>query len=81
MRDLIYVFVEGEWDLEFHERILEPKLYQKYHQVISHKYIKQFKPDLLKYIRVVHKLNADYYVLADMDNESSIEEVKERVSK
>ncbi len=78
---MIYILVEDDWDRDYYEKILEPKLYEKYNQVIPYKYIRKPKPEVIKYVKVMLKIGADYYVLTDLNHSPSIECAKEKVSK
>lgn len=76
MKDTIYILIESDTDDEFYEAILEPILYEKYAQVISYKYIERKKTDVVKYLNVIRKQKADYFVLGDKDEDTKADAIK-----
>jgi len=71
VKDVIYILIESDTDHEFYEAIIEPILYEKYDQVIPYKYIEKKKKAVTKYINVILKQKADYYVLGDKDDDTN----------
>ncbi len=79
MSDTIYVLMEGDRDLDYYETLIEPILNNKYDQVIPYKYIQKKKEKVNKYIKVIKKIKADYYVLTDMDESESVEDAIQKI--
>lgn len=81
MKDMIYILVEDTTDVKFMEQIIEPFLERKYHQIIYFKYARKKKTKFKKFIEVIHKINADYFLIGDYDESSNMEACLSNINK
>jgi hypothetical protein len=64
----LYIFVEGDRDEVFFERIVKPRLVDRYNNIIVVKYAQKGIEYIKSYIRSILSMNADYIFIADIDN-------------
>jgi len=64
----LYIFVEGDRDEDFFERIVKPRLVDRYNKIIIIKYAQKRIEYINSYIRSILSMNADYIFIADIDN-------------
>jgi hypothetical protein len=64
----LYIFVEGDRDEDFFERIAKPRLVDRYNKIIIIKYAQKRIEYINSYIRSILSMNADYIFIADIDN-------------
>ena len=76
----LYIFVEGDRDKDFFERIVKPRLVDRYNNIIVIKYAQKRIEDINSYIGSIPSMNANYIFIADIDN-SPCETAKKRIKK
>jgi hypothetical protein len=64
----LYIFVEGDRDKDFFERIVKPRLVDRYNKIIIIKYAQKRIEDINNYIGSILSMNAHYIFIADIDN-------------
>jgi len=64
----LYIFVEGDRDEDFFERIVKPRLVDRYNKIIIIKYAQKRIEYINSYIRSILSMNANYIFIADIDN-------------
>ncbi len=68
----LYIFVEGEDDERFVERILKPILEKKYDYVVIVKYAKEEYEWRNNFIKSIKSIGADYIYVTDINNSPCI---------
>ncbi len=76
----LFIWVEGDDDERFVDRIIKNKLESRYQSISIIKYSKM-KKDKIKefFIRIIKKMKADYLFLADLDYEPCITSKKDKI--
>jgi hypothetical protein len=77
----LYIFVEGDRDEDFFERIVKPRLVDRYNKIIIIKYAQKRIDYINSYIRSILSMNADYIFIADIDNSPCKTAKKRRIKK
>ena len=79
----IYVFVEGDDDVRFFEKIIKPKLVdlEKYDNVKVITYANEKKKWLFNFLNSIKKMNADYIYTRDFNNAPCVTHKKQRIQK
>jgi len=65
---MLYILVEGNDDERFVDAILKPVFENNYNFVRPYKYADKPKKTILKLIKSIHAMGADFFCLADLDN-------------
>lgn len=65
---MLYILVEGNDDERFVDAILKPVFENKYNFVRPYKYADKPKKTILRFIKSIHAMGADFFCLADLDN-------------
>lgn len=73
--------VEGEDDNRFFERILKPKLREKYDWVQTIRYAKMKKGKINNYLRTFKGMKADYICVTDINNSPCVTAKKQKIQK
>jgi hypothetical protein len=63
----IALFVEGEEDRAFAERVLKPRLLQQYSEVRVHMHAQTPDEKLSSHFRSLQRMNSDYFLVVDKD--------------
>ena len=77
----LYIFVEGDRDEDFFERIVKPRLVDRYNKIIIIKYAQKRIEYINSYIRSILSMNANYIFIADIDNSPCKTAKKEELKK
>jgi hypothetical protein len=72
----IALFVEGEEDRAFAERVLKPRLLQQYSEVRVHMHAQTPDEKLSSHFRSLQRMNSDYFLVVDKDRVPCISEVR-----
>lgn len=64
----IYIWVEGQDDIRFFEKIIKPIFEEKYRSVKITTYSRTKKDIILKYIEAIKLMSADYFFTSDIDD-------------
>jgi hypothetical protein len=72
----IALFVEGEEDRAFAERVLKPHLLQRYNEVRVHMHAQTSDEKLSSHFRSLQRMNSDYFLVVDKDRVPCISEVR-----
>jgi len=75
----LYIFVEGNDDERFFNKVLVPKFKEKYDYVKLIKYARWKKESVNNYIKSIKAMGADYIFVADINNSPCITAKKERI--
>lgn len=75
----LYIFVEGNDDERFFNKVLVPKFKEKYDYVKLIKYARWEKESVNNYIKSIKAMGADYIFVADINNSPCITAKKERI--
>lgn len=75
----LYIFVEGEDDERFFDKIIRFKLSSKYNSINIIKYAKMKKDKVNNFIISIKKMNADYIFAHDIDNTVSTTSKKSEI--
>ena len=78
---LLFIWVEGDDDERFFNRILSPKFQKKYGNVRVIKYAKMKKEKVDNFIRSIKAMRADYIYLTDINDSLCITAKKEETQK
>ncbi|AEF97005.1 hypothetical protein [Methanotorris igneus] len=77
---LLYVFVEGNDDERFFERVIKPLLEKKYDHVQIIKYAEEKDEKIINWIKSIESMDwADYIYVADINNSPCITRRKEKI--
>lgn len=76
---MLYVLVEGDDDVRFFERILEPRLKQKYDCIKIIKTAQKKIEDITKFLKSIKKMKRDYIYVRDIDNSPCITQKKKDI--
>ncbi len=75
----IFVFLEGDDDERFFEKILRPIFKKNYDTVKPHQYSRKDKKWIKKFIHSINRMGADYIYMHDIDNSPCINGKKENL--
>ncbi|MFH1563263.1 MAG: hypothetical protein ABIF11_07620 [Nitrospirota bacterium] len=76
----LYVFVEGQDDKNFFEKIIKPKFEKEYNEVKVELYAEESFEWRRKYIRSIRKIKAaDYIYVADINNAPCVTAKKQKI--
>jgi len=78
---LLFIFVEGDDDERFFNKILYPKLQEKYDIVKIIKYATMKKEKVDNFIKSINAMGADYIYLTDINSSPCITAKKEEIQK
>ena len=78
---LLFIFVEGNDDERFFNRILSPKLQEKYDTVMIIKYATMEKEKVNEFIKSIKAMGAEYIYVTDIDNSPCVTAKKEKIQK
>ena len=78
---LLFIFVEGDDDERFFNRILSPKLQEKYDTVKIIRYATMKKEKVDNFIRSIKAMGAEYIYVTDIDNSPCVTAKKEETQK
>ena len=75
MRNIIYLLVEGASDRRFMDKIIKPLLVPSYYDSPCFEYKQVEKIELNNFIDYIKGQSIDYYVFADYDDSSSLDDI------
>ena len=64
----LFIWVEGEDDERFFEKILQPKLQKKYNFVETRRYVTLKKEKIDNFLKSIKAMGADYIYVTDINN-------------
>jgi len=73
----LYIFVEGDDDERFVDRILRPILNERYDYIGCYKYAQRSKSKVEKFVRSIAAREIDFFCLVDIDSSPCITNRKE----
>jgi hypothetical protein len=76
---LLYVLIEGNDDERFFQTVLKPMFEKKYDSVVSWKYAEQKNEKIIKFLRNIEAMDADYICLTDNNGSPCVTDRKERL--
>ena len=79
MSRVIHVFLEGEDDERFLNKIIKPELLKKYSKVKVFKYAQTTRPILEKFVTILKNSHATYIFFSDMDRATCYTKRKDMV--
>lgn len=79
MSHVIHVFLEGEDDERFLNKIIKPELLKKYSKINIFKYAQTPRPTLEKFVAILKNSHATYIFFSDMDRATCYTKRKARV--
>jgi len=68
----LFIWVEGEYDARFFEKIIEPKLRNKYDFVETRRYAALKKEKHDNFLKSIKAMGADYIYVIDINNSPSV---------
>lgn len=68
----LFILVEGDDDERFFEKIIEPKLQEKYNFVKTWRYATLKKEKIDNFLRSIRAMDADYIYVTDINNSSCV---------
>jgi len=77
----IYVFVEGDDDIRFFEKIIKPKLQKKNYDIKITPYANTTKKYFLNLLKSIKSMNYDYIYTRDINNAPCVTHKKRRIQK
>jgi hypothetical protein len=77
----LFIWVEGEDDYKFFEKIIIPVMKDKYNNVKIIRYANSKKDKVVKYLNSINAMNADYIFIRDINNAPCITNRKEQIKK
>ena len=77
----ITLFVEGEEDRAFAERILKPRLQERYNEVRIQTHAQTPDEQLRSHLRSLKRMGSDFFLLVDYDRGPCIAEVRKSYAK
>lgn len=75
----LFIWVEGEDDLRFFNRIVEPLLKKKYDLVVIRSYANIKRQKVGNFIRSIKRMNASYIYVTDINNAPCITAKKQEI--
>ena len=78
---LLYIFVEGNDDERFFQKIIKPKFENKKKIVKIIKYSQKKKKNINNYIKSIKSIKADYIFISDINNSPCITHKKQNIQK
>jgi len=76
---MLYIFVEGDDDVRFFEKIIKPMLEEKYDSIAIWKYAQVKNKRISDFIRSIKGMNANYIYVSDINRAPCITAKKEVV--
>ncbi|MBT9131329.1 MAG: hypothetical protein DDT41_01634 [candidate division WS2 bacterium] len=77
----LFVWVEGEDDVRFFNKIIKPKLQKKYNFIQTILYATQKKGKIDDHLRSIKAMGADYIYVADIDNSPCVSAIKQETER
>ena len=65
---ILYIFVEGVDDKRFFERIIKPMFDKNYDSVVLHEYRQQKEDYVIKFLKSIKSMGADYIYVRDINS-------------
>jgi len=78
---MLYILIEGDDDERFVKTILKPLFENSYNYLKPYKYAQKPKRKVVRFIRSIRSMRADFLCLADFDNSPCITHRKNKVRK
>jgi hypothetical protein len=75
----LFIWVEGDDDERFVDRIIKNKLASKYQSIVIKKYSQENKKYIRNFFKSIASMGADYLFMADLDHEPCITSKKEKI--
>ena len=75
----LFVWVEGDDDARFFEKIIEPKLRKKYNFVETRRYAVLKKEKMDNFLKSIKAMNADYIYVTDINDSPCVTTKKQEV--
>jgi len=75
----LYIFVEGEDDRRFFEKIIAPKLQKKYNFVETIRYATLKKEKIVNFLKSIKVMGAEYIFVADINDSPCVTAKKENI--
>jgi hypothetical protein len=75
----LYILVEGDDDVRFFKRVIEPGLQKVYDYVLLYRYASRTSKKIEKFIDSIDAMKADYIVVADVDHSPCMTQKKKSI--
>jgi hypothetical protein len=75
----LWIFVEGDDDVRFFERVMKPSLTRKYDRIQIWRYAQEKKEKVKSFLRSIRKMNAGYIYTTDINDTPSVTAKKQKV--
>jgi len=75
----LYILVEGNDDERFFREIIMPLFENDYDNIVIWQYAQQKYKKIKKFIKSINSMEADYFLVGDLDENSCVTEKKEKV--
>ncbi|NJD54218.1 MAG: hypothetical protein FIB07_15290 [Candidatus Methanoperedens sp.] len=79
MGSKLFIFIEGDDDERFFNRIIKPMFENKYETVKLWKYAQETNEKISKFLNSIQAMNADYIFVADNNGSPCITDRKQRI--
>lgn len=83
MKDLLYIFLEGDNDELFFRKIIIPKLEKKYYSIVIYQYAREKKSKIKEFIKSINSMKSEYIFICDFNdspcNSSKKEKIKNKI--
>ena len=76
----LFIFLEGDDDERFFERLIRPLYKQIYDDIRIWKYSQETKKKVTGFLNSIYKMRADYIFVADMDDSPCVTAKKKRIT-
>lgn len=76
---LLFVFIEGDDDERFFEKVIKPMFEKKYDSVIPWKYACEKNEKIVSFLRSIEAMHADYICLTDNDGSPCVTDRKQKL--
>lgn len=78
---LLFILIEGDDDERFFQRIIKPKLEEKYNTVKLWKYAEKRNEKIDNFLKSIMSMKADYIFIGDINKEPCITSKKQKIQK
>jgi hypothetical protein len=75
----LYIWVEGDDDVRFFERIIKPKFVEKYNSVEVRPYAGRKKEYIDNFIKSIKAMNNDYIYVRDINDSPCVSDKKQKI--
>jgi len=77
---LLFIFIEGNDDERFFERVVEPSFQERYSEIKFWQYADKNKKTRVRFIKSINLMKADYIYVGDIDDVPCITAKKEKLT-